>query len=116
MTEDKIPQSSRKKVIGLAIVLWAATSILAFLEILTVRAMVIRIYERIWGDYRFIRSTMVADSVGIGAVFVMGLASLVMIIGTGEFHLKYYGQSKSWQLFTRTIAVEVSILVLALYI
>lgn len=109
---------SKKVGLGLlAFILWAATSVLAFLEILTVRAMVVRIYGRIWGDYRFYgRANLMGSTLGIGVSFIMGILCLGMIIGTGEYHLKNYGRPKSWELFARTIAVELSILVLALFI
>ena len=45
------------------------------------------------------------------------VAALVwVVIGGGEFHRRRVGQRSSWRLFGLTIAVEVVVLVLSLFI
>jgi hypothetical protein len=41
---------------------------------------------------------------------------IAVIIGGFEFHFRRAGQAESWQLFARTLAVELGILLLALFI
>ena len=49
-------------------------------------------------------------------VFPLAILWLAMVVGGGEYHYKSFGQPRSWRLFARTIAVEVSIFALALFI
>ena len=41
---------------------------------------------------------------------------IAAVIGCGEYHYRRFGQPRSWRLFGWVIAVELSILVLALFI
>ena len=103
-------------IVFLAIVLWAGTSALGFLEILTVREIALRIfvhfavtgerYSGYWGGH----------ALGTATTVVMGLVCVGVIIAGGEYHVKHFGKAKSWQLFRRTIAVELAVLVLALFV
>jgi hypothetical protein len=45
-------------------------------------------------------------------VFILGLAFLVFIIATSEYHRKHIGTRQSWRLFAWSIAVEVGIIIL----
>jgi len=101
----------------LAIGLWALTSVVAFLEILTVREIAMRVYAHfaVTGDL-FAREYWGGQTVGVGAAVIMGVLCVGIIIAAGEYHMKHFGQPRSWRLFGRTIAFELSILVLALFI
>ncbi|UCC63154.1 MAG: hypothetical protein JSV36_20850 [Anaerolineae bacterium] len=101
----------------LAIGLWALTSAVAFLEILTVREIVTRVYAYFAATSgSFLREYWGGQTVGIGAAVIMGVLCVGIIIAAGEYHLKHFGQPRSWRLFGWTIAFELSILVLALFI
>ena len=101
----------------LAVVLWAGTSVLAFLEILIVREIVLRIYAHFAATGGFYERAYGGGVIlGVGAAMTMGVVCVGIIIGGGEYHLKNFGQPKSWRLFGWTIAVEVSIFALALFI
>nr|HID13925.1 hypothetical protein [Anaerolineae bacterium] len=87
-----------------------ATAAVGLWEIVIVRGMLLRIYARFWSDY------WSAVNVGNWAVFVLGAAWLALAVGGGEYHYKRVGQHGSWRLFGWTIAAEVAILILALFV
>lgn len=45
-------------------------------------------------------------------VFMLGLAFLIFIVATSEYHRKHAGTRQSWRLFAWTIAVEISLIIL----
>jgi hypothetical protein len=47
---------------------------------------------------------------------ILAVAWIGVAIGGAEYHYKRVGQPSSWKLFSRTLAVEISILVLALFV
>lgn len=101
----------------IAFALWAGTAALGFVVIPTVMSVALRVYAAFWGDYGFYGS----DYRGALAlrnfiVFSLAFLWLAMAVGGGEYHYKHFGQLKSWRLFARTIAVEMSIFALALFI
>jgi hypothetical protein len=101
----------------LVIGLWALTSVVAFLEILTVREIVMRVYAHfaVTGGFSA-REYWRGQTVGIGAAVIMGVLCVGIIIAAGEYHMKHFGRPRSWRLFGWTIAFELSILVLALFV
>jgi len=117
MIEENSLRSSRIWSGVLAFALWAGTVVLGFVAILTILEIALRVYAVFWGDYSFYGS----DYQGALAlrdvlVFSLALLWLAMAVGGGEYHYKHFGQLKSWRLFARTIAVEMSIFALALFI
>ena len=117
MVEENGLPSKRVGLRALAVVLWVVTSVLAFLEILIVREIVLRIYAHFAAAGGFYeRAYGGGVLLGVGAAMAMGVACVGIIIGGGEYHLNNFGQPKSWRLFGWTISAEVSILVLALFV
>ena len=53
-----------------------------------------------------------ATNAGLTSTWVLGLAYLVLIIITTEYHFKHYGTPKSWKLFAWTFAVEILIYII----
>ena len=49
-------------------------------------------------------------------IFFLALLLLIFIIWSTEYHLKRVGKPESWRLFGLTIAVEVSIILLNLFL
>ena len=47
-----------------------------------------------------------------GVAIVLGLALMLVVIGTAEYHRTRVGRSESWRLFGVTIAVELAIVIL----
>jgi len=117
MEGDK--NTSRRKVgVGMiTFILWATTAIIGLLEINIIIEMVLRTYARFWGDYILYGSDYWGAVVIRNVLMILlGLSWIAIFIGGGEYHAKRLGQPKSWKLFGRTLAVELSILALALYI
>ncbi len=100
-----------------AFVLWAVTSIVGLFEIYLVHEMVLGVYGRFFADERAY-GTDYWGGVALGncLVVVLAIVWIGLAIGAGEYHYKHLGQPRSWRLFARVIAVEVSILVLRLFI
>ena len=96
----------------LAVALWAGTSALGFVEILAVRAIVLRIFVHFTGA----GSYWGGHALGVATAIIMGVACVGVIIAGGEYHVKHFGKPESWQLFRRTIAVELAVLLLGWYI
>ena len=117
LDKNGLPIKRDPKLVALTLVLWAFTSVVSFLEILTVRTIVIRVYAHFAMTYGFYaREYMGAQALGIVALLVMSIVCIGVAIGCGEYHLKHFGQPQSWKLFSRTIAAEVAVLVLASFI
>lgn len=115
---DETDQGIKRSGLHLLVVgLWAATSAVCFLEILTVRGLVVRIYAhlaatgRSYGPDYFGGATLSTLT-----TLAMAIVCIVIIIGGGEYHYRNVGKPESWKLFGWTIAFELSILVLALFI
>lgn len=103
----------------LAFALWAITSAVAFLEILTVREIVLRVYARFAvtsGFYTYTQDYSSGAALGQCAVGIMAIFCIGVIVAAGEYHLKHFGEPRSWRLFSWTIAAELSILILALFV
>ena len=99
----------------LAIVLWAGTAAGGFWLIPTVLDLVTRSYARFGGDANLYGAAY-WGAVGLRNVLVLPLACLylIMVIGGAEYHSRHFNETGSWRLFTRTIAVEVSLFILSL--
>jgi hypothetical protein len=117
LDRDGLPIKRDPKLVALTLVLWAFTSVVSFLEILTVRTIAIRVYAHFAMTYGFYaREYMGAQALGIVALVVMGIVCIGVAIGCGEYHLKHFGQPQSWKLFSWTIAAEVAIFILASFV
>jgi hypothetical protein len=101
----------------LTFVLWIVTAALGLVEIWIVRHMTLRVYARFFADeVAFGNDYWSSVNIGNWLVFILAVVWIALVIGGGEYHVKYVGKPKSWRLFARTIAVQLSILVLALFI
>jgi hypothetical protein len=99
-----------------AFLLWLVTAVVGLIEIYIVREMLLRLAARIWGTQANRQAYGIAVSIGNGATFILAVLWIAVVIGGGEYHVKHLGKRKSWRLFARTIAVELAILILALFI
>lgn len=115
--EENGLRSSRTWSGALAFVLWAGTAAASLAAIPTVLDIALRVYAAFWGDYGFYGSDYrSALALRNFLVFPLALLCLAITGGGGEYHYKHFGRPRSWRLFARTIAVEVSIFVLALFV
>jgi hypothetical protein len=95
---------------GLAYGLWFVSTVLAVLTYLAAREMILRNYVRFFplGDsYPFVN---LLTSIAIA------ILPIVIIIGGFEYQHRNMGKPQGWVMLARTIAVEIGILLLALYI
>ncbi len=88
----------------LAFILWIGNAALGLYEI----ELCTRLFYRIF----YIGDENIAVASGSVLIFIFGFLYLLMVIFTGEFHVKYVGARKSWRLFAWTYAVEVFIVLL----
>jgi len=117
MSEEKTRQMGKIGSGVLALILWAATAALGLFEIWVVRKMALRVFARFFVDGSASQYDYWGGiALGNWVVFILAVVWIGLVIGGGEYHYKYVGQPKSWRLFARTSAVELSILVLALFI
>jgi hypothetical protein len=117
LDENGLPIKRDPKLVALAVMLWIATSVVSFLEILTARAIVLRMYAHFAVTSGFFaREHMAAEALSMGTLVIMGIVCIGIAIGCGEYHLNHFGQPRSWRLFERTIAIEVAIVLLASFI
>jgi hypothetical protein len=86
-----------------ALVLWAATMALGMADIYFCREIFFAIYARFSTEGRpaLVMGNII---VVLGAIVFVGFVVL-----TSEYHLKHVGEHSSWDLFTRTLVVELAI-------
>ena len=99
------------RVVGLAYGLWFVTTVLAVLSYLAGREMILRSYVRFFpmgeGSYSLINSiTSVA----------MAILPIAIIIGGFEYQHRNMGKPQAWTVLARTFALEIGMLLLALYL
>ena len=99
------------RTIGLAYGLWFVTAILAVLSYLAGREMILRSYVRFFpmgeGAYAAINST---------TSVAMAILPIAIIIGGFEYQHRNMGKPQAWTMLARTFALEIGMLLLALYI
>ena len=88
-----------------AFVLWLVTVILALDSIYALLQLSYLVYP-FGGDPQLV------DRFALGLVFFLGLACLLFVISTAEYHRTRVGRPESWRLFGMTIAVELAVLLL----
>lgn len=99
----------------IALVLWLATAVLATLDFLAIRDMVLRTYARLF-PMNTLQNQEVFTLVHTILVIILAIGWIAVVIAGAEFHYKRVGQPVSWRMFSRTLAIELSILILALFI
>ena len=99
------------RVVGLAYGLWFVSAVLAVLSYLAGREMVLRNYVRFFplgqGSYSLINSIV---------SIAMAILPIAIIIGGFEYQHRNMGKPQAWVILARTFALEIGILLLALYV
>lgn len=117
MRGKRNPRLGRTGSSVLAFLLWAITSALGFVEIWIVREMALRVFARFFADESaYGRDYWAGVTFGNCLAIILGVIWIALVMGGGEYHHKYVGRRRSWRLFTRTIAVQLAILLLAWFI
>ena len=81
--------------------LWLVTVVAGLIEVYLLRQAFMRLADRAGASAS--QSLFGGDVV----VLVLSLVWLVFAFGTGEFHRRYAGQFRSWQVFGWTVAIQV---------
>jgi hypothetical protein len=87
-------------------ILWAATAVLGFVEILFLRTIALSIYAHFGNRVNI--GILIGDVVAI----IAALLWIALAIGGAEYHYKKVGQPGSWTLIGWTVAIELLILIL----
>lgn len=92
-----------------AIVLWLVTLVLGLVDIFFCREIFFAFYAR------FSANTAPAILWGDVIVVLMAIVYLAFVIGTSEYHFKNYGKQGSWDLFYKSLIIELAIPFLAYF-
>ena len=112
MSSDRILEAKpTPRVIGLAYGLWFVSVALGVLTYLAGREMIIRTYARF-----FPLGLGSLSLVNVVVSIAMAILPIAIIIGGFEYQHRNMGKSEAWVMLARTFAVEVGILLLALFI
>lgn len=116
MTAENLTKPPKLLVLTV-IILWISTAIAGIVVIPTTLDVTTRVYAAFWADQGFY------GEVYQGAVFVRQMMSLVLgtlyvggIIGSAEYHSRHFNTPQSWDLFSKVIAIETSLLLLSVMI
>ena len=118
MTNQMLEQKQDSLVYGLAYGIWLLTAFLSVIVFTAGRSVIVRTYTRFFPwDARLIQEGQGGLSL-INILISLPLAMLVIaiIIGGFEYQHRYKGTSQGWKMLARTLAVEVGVLLLALYL
>ena len=99
------------RIAALAYGLWFVTAALGVLTYLAGREMIIRTYVRF-----FPFDPGSASLVNIIASWALAILPIAIIIGGFEYQHRNMGRPQGWVMLARTLAFEIGILLLALYI
>ena len=101
---------------GLAVLLWAITLVVGFLDIYVSQFITISIYVQFFsGNATSVTASDIAttNTLRIVTVLIAAVLYLIFLVATSEYHFKHLAQPSSWRLLGRTIAVELFFIVVA---
>lgn len=119
MRSDGILDSNRSpQAFGLAYGIWFISAALSVMAFLAGREMIIRTYIRFfpWEAWRFQLGQGSLSFINSVISLAMAILPIAVIIGGFEYQHRNMGTSQGWKMLARTLAVEIGILLLALYI
>jgi len=98
---------------GLALILWLLSIVLGALSIVAVREIALFLFtEFVVRDrtaaYFYSQSVTLLNSVTV----LLAIVLVVYVVGSGEYHLKRFGQRSSWRLFAWALGVELVLVLL----
>jgi hypothetical protein len=103
----------------LTALLWLVSVVVALVEIILVRDLVLSLFVYIvseggrfprWVENAYWSGAMLSNIV----VLILGVAVVVFAVATGEYHSRHAGAARSWRLFGWTFGVQLAIYLLAL--
>ncbi len=100
----------------LAVLLWALTLFGGMISIYALQFITVSLYASlVLRDLSNATPMNLAtsDAFRIGTILVAGLAYIIFMVATSEYHFKHLGERASWMLLAKTVAVEAAIIVIA---
>ena len=111
MASDGILETKQSpRATALAYGLWFVSAVLAVLTYLAGRAMILRNYARFFplGEAYFLVNSITS--------IAMAILPIAIIIGGFEYQHRNMGKPQGWVILARTFALEIGMLLLALFI
>jgi hypothetical protein len=118
MTDGILEPKHNPRVYGLAYGTWLVSAVLAVLVFIAGRELVIRTYTRFfpWDAWRVQMGQGGLSLINIMISLPLTALVIAIIIGGFEYQHRNMGTPEAWQMLARTLAVEIGILLLALYL
>jgi hypothetical protein len=118
MTDGILKPRQNPRVYGLAYGIWFITAILSVFVFLAGREIVVRTYIRFfpWDAWRLELGQGGLSLVNILIALPLATLVIAIIIGGFEYQHRNMGSPEGWLMLARTLALELGILLLALYI
>jgi len=117
---QKSLQSNRMFSAVIAFVLWLASAAVGIWQIALIREMLFRLIARFSSvsesEYEAFKQAQLASAVGTWLVVILTIVWIAVFIGSAEYHYRHVGEPRSWRLFAWIIGVQLSILLLAVFI
>jgi hypothetical protein len=103
---------------GVTILLWLLTSFFAFWQIMTVRALVIRLATRYYHHQgmSLLMANVNADPFGKITAIIMTVIAIFVVVFGSDYHFDYAGQSKSWKFFAGTFGYQIALFALVFFL
>ena len=115
---DALDPNKDFRVYGPAYGLWLVTAVLSVPVFLAGRALLIRTFVRFfpWQAWRLAEGTGSLSLANILISMPMAILVIAIIIGGFEYQTRNMGEPRAWTMLSRTLAVEIGILLLALFL
>jgi hypothetical protein len=118
MTDQTLEPKPNSRIYGLAYSFWFLTAFLSVIVFTAGRSMIVRTYTRFfpWDAFRVQMGQGGLSLVNVLISLPLAILVIAIIIGGFEYQHRYKGSLEGWRMLTRTLAVEVGFLLLALYL
>jgi hypothetical protein len=118
MTDGILEQKKNPVVTGLAYGIWLISAILGVMVFIAGREAIVRTYSRFfpWDVWRVQLGQGGLSLVNILISLPLAMLVIAIIIGGFEYQHRNMGKPHAWRMLSRTLALEVGILLLALYL
>ena len=117
---QKSLQSNKMLSAVIAFVLWLASAAVGIWQIALIREMLFRLIARFsavpQSEYETFKQAQLASALGTWLIVLLTIVWIAAFIGSAEYHYRHVGQPRSWRLFAWIIGVQLSILLLAVFI
>ncbi len=118
MTNDYLKPQQNPRVYGAAYGMWLVSAIMSVMVFMAGREIIIRTYTRFFplDAWRFQSGQGSLSLINILVSFPLATLVIAIVIGGFEYQHKNMGQPRAWRILARTLALEIGILLLALYV